>query len=273
MKTLVFMFLAISPIVLHAQKLRDLNIVLELEMPRTKKDINYGTNGAAVAYNPSQKKYYATFAGNAKYPLAVFNTKGKRISSKKLNCMVDIRGLWYNRKTSMVCGRAHAKKKWFNYKLSANGIPTGKEFYLSTRTKIANQQMAAYNAKKDLVYFLQGQFIKVYNREGFEEKSKALRLYPGITDKGDIDDTNAGKTLGRTYNSNVLIYTGIKKAEFGILNYQKKQIELYNKKNGLLTRVLKLPKNTQTYKRFNFSYADGLFWLYNQTTRTWIGYE
>ena len=43
-----------------------------------------GNNGASVAWHPQQKKYYASFAGNATYPLAVFSENGKRLSANDL---------------------------------------------------------------------------------------------------------------------------------------------------------------------------------------------
>ena len=273
MKNLLLALLFISPFALQAQKVRSLSDVMELKMPKTKKDLNSGTNGSSVIYNPSTRKYYASFAGNATYPLAVFNTQGKRISSENLKGRIDMRGMWYNRKLRTICGKVHGKKGWFRYELSDNGIPTAKEIYIIPSSKSSSQQVAAYNVKKDLVYLLNGQIIKAYNANGKENEDAGLRLHPGITNKDDIDDTNKGRTISSAYNSSVLIYTGIRKAEFGILNYSKKQIELYNKRNGLLTQILKLPQGTKTYDFFNFSYADDLFWLYNQNTRTWIGFE
>ena len=51
-------------------------------------------------WHPQQMKYYASMAGNAGYPLAVFDNNGKRLSNDTLNCQVDTRGLRYNPATN-----------------------------------------------------------------------------------------------------------------------------------------------------------------------------
>lgn len=257
------------PILLQAQKVRTLSETIELRMPSKK---HGGTNGAAVTYHSAEGKYYACFAGNSSYPLAVFNEAGKRISKENLEGMIDSRGIWYNDKMNTICGKAHSKKAWYKYTLE-DGIPTSQETYTKASHRTSNQSIAAYNTKRDLVYLLSGKFIEVYYEDGQEDKDELIRIYPGITRKDDIADSDKGDNLDSEYNDNVVVYTGMRKAEFGLLNYQKKQIELYNRKNGLLTKILKLPKSVTTYDSFNFSYANGIFWLYNQRLRTWIGYE
>ena len=49
-----------------------------------------GSNGASVAYEPSFNRYYAVFAGNAAYPLSIFNEEGERINSQPLTALSDI---------------------------------------------------------------------------------------------------------------------------------------------------------------------------------------
>src|SRR5215831_11978397 len=63
--------------------------VIELKMPKTASDDMPGTRGASVAWHPLQKKYYAVFAGNMDYPLAVFDEKGKRLSDDDLFAYID----------------------------------------------------------------------------------------------------------------------------------------------------------------------------------------
>jgi hypothetical protein len=70
-----------------------------------------------------------------------------------------------------------------------------------------------------------------------------------------------------------LFYTGIPNAEFGLLNVMQRQVELYNEKTGLLTQKLKLPDDLPTWPAFNFGYANGTYWAFDQDTRTWTGYK
>jgi hypothetical protein len=54
----------------------------------------------------------------------------------------------------------------------------------------------------------------------------------------------------------------------------KKQIELYDAETGYLTQVLKLPSNApELHTVFDFAYANGLFWIFDEENRTWVGYK
>jgi len=75
------------------------------------------------------------------------------------------------------------------------------------------------------------------------------------------------------YNSTTVIYTGISNAEFGLLNVQTKEIELYSKADGLLTQRLKLPPDTRTNDKLNFSYCNNVYFIYDVLKRSWIGYR
>jgi hypothetical protein len=220
-----------------------------------------------------QKKYYAAFAGNGGYPLAVFDVTGKRLSDDEQATMQDTRGLWYNATLKKICGNGYSDIGWFSYKLDAKGIPEESEIYAAGMNQPGEQSIGVYNAKTNMVCFLYGQNIYMYNKDAMQEEDSTIRLYPGITKAGDIDKEDDGTTLKEDYSSNVLIYTGIPKAEFGLLNSTEKQVELYNKKTGLLTQKLKLPADIETYPSFSFSYTTGTYWAFDQETRIWTGYK
>ncbi len=104
---------------------RTLKKVMELKMPRESSDDNAGSNGGSVCWDPVVKKYYAAFAGNTLYPLAVFDATGKLLSDPELSAMQDTRGLWYNSVTKKVSGNTYNDNGWFYYTTNAKGIPTG----------------------------------------------------------------------------------------------------------------------------------------------------
>jgi hypothetical protein len=55
------------------------------------------------------------------------------------------------------------------------------------------------------------------------------------------------------------------------LNADAHAIELYDEKTGFLTRRLTIPEAVPVESAFNFSFANGIFWLFNIEARTWIG--
>ncbi len=280
MKKIIFSLLLMLPFLLNAQLEKKLKKTIELKMPGiavpskvTGEDSLPGKRGAAVVWHPVLKKYYAAFAGNISFPMAVFDIKGKRLSSVTLTTMEDVRGLWYNPKLKKICGNGYSDIGWFSYKLDAKGIPVDNEIYAEGMNQPGEQSIGVYNAKTNLVCFLEGQHIKMYNAEAMQEEDSSLRLYPGISNADDIDEDDNGEFLSEDYSYNVLIYTGIPKAEFGLLNVVGKQVELYNKKTGLLTQKLKLPDDINTWTAFNFSYSNGTYWIFDQDTRIWTGYK
>jgi hypothetical protein len=280
MKKIFFALFLALPFLSEAQLEKTLKKTIELKMPgkvytsvNTGEDSLPGKRGAAVLWHPVLKKYYAAFAGNRTFPLAVFDATGKCLSDEELTTQVDTRGLWYNPKLKKICGNGYSDIGWFSYKLDAKGIPVDNEIYAEGMNQPSEQSIGVYNAKTNMICFLDGQHIKMYNAQAMQEEDSSLRLYPGISKADDIDEDDDGEFLSEDYSYNVLIYTGISKAEFGLLNVVGKQVELYNKKTGLLTQKLKLPDDINTWPAFNFSYANGTYWAFDQDTRTWTGYK
>lgn len=280
MRKIFFSLLLALPFLLNAQLVKTLKKTIELDMPKTVfvsintgKDSMSGTRGAAVVWHPVQKKYYAAFAGNENYPMAVFDVAGKRLSGEDQTCLIDMRGMWYNPKLKKICGNGYSDIGWFGYKLDAKGIPVENEIYAAGMNQSGVQSIGVFNAITNMVYFLDGQNIYVYNADAMQEEDSTIRLYPGISKKEDIDEDDDDEILSEDYSTNVLIYTGISKAEFGLLNVIEKQVELYNRKTGLMTQKLKLPSDLETWPAFNFSYANGTYWAFNQDTRKWTGYK
>ena len=274
MKRLLIILSLALPLLSQAQLEKELKKTIQLVMPKTAEDDMPGTRGGAVAWHPVQKKYYAAFAGNQAYPLAVFDVQGKRLSGDDLTCMHDLRGLWYNPKLKKICGNGYYDVGWFSYTLDAKGIPVKSDVIAAGMNQPGEQSVGTYDAKTDKVFFLEGTRIFMYNKNFMQEEDSTIRLYPGMTKKPvvDMEDSEPGP-IDEAYNYTVLLYTGEPKAEFGLLNIDKKQVELYNRKTGLLTQVLKLPADLPTWAAFNFSYANGTYWAFDQATRTWTGYK
>lgn len=284
MKKIVLLLLTVIPLLLNAQVVKQLKKTIELKMPgkvyltkgdglekKAGQDSLPGTRGAAVIWHPEQKKYYAAFAGNQSYPLAVFDVAGKRLSGEDQTCMIDIRGLWYNPTLKKICGNGHSDIGWFSYTLNAKGIPETNEVYIRGMNQPGKNSTGAYNAKNNMVYFLSGNIIEVYNAEGMLEEDSTITLQAGFSKKPDEEDELTN--LSEDYNYTTVIYTGAAKIEFGLLNVIENQIELYNRKTGLMTQKLKLPTGATAEPSFNFAYSNGTYWLFDMENRKWTGYK
>ncbi len=232
-----------------------------------------GANGASVAWHPVQKKYYAAQAGNETFPMEVFDEKGKMLSDDKLETMFDVRGFWYNPNTKTLQANGYDNNGWAEYKLNGKGIPTAVTKMDKEAGKPDAQSVGIYDPKNNVVYYLDfnsSSLERHVMKDGVSDTSIALHL--GAKSKDEIKDPIPDDIKGN-YNENAIIYTGIAKSEIGVLNFNDKQIELYNIGTGLRTQILKLPSDAPVQASLNFSYSNGTYWLYDKTERIWHGYK
>ena len=256
---------------ISAQVPQQLKKVMELKMPKTLEDDMPGTRGASVAWHPVFKKYYACFAGNADYPLAVFDATGKRLSDEDLTVLMDTRGLWYNPATKLICGNGHGDLGWFSYMLDKTGLPTDITMIRNNMHQPFAQCVGVFNTTDKQVLFLNGSQVYMYESDGTLADSLVIHWNRKKTDGADEDED---PTLQHEdYNLYALIYTGIKGQELGFLNITNKQADLYDIKTGFLTKVLAFPETAVVEQTFNFAYANSIYWLFNMELRKWVGYK
>ena len=271
--TLFVLAFTIATFPTQAQKTQTLKQVLELKMPKTAEDNMPGKRGASVTWHPVQKKYYAVFAGNVDYPMAVFDATGKRLSADDQIAMLDSRGLWYDPATKLISGNGYNDNGWFTYKLDSKGIPTDLNVVHEGLNQPDVQSVGAYNPTTKKVLFLYTGNVVMYNADA--ERMDSLTIHWGIrktagTQGGSNEDD---EMTPEEYNYTTVIYTGIKGQELGFLNVAEKQVELYDIQNGFLTKIVPLPGTTTVELNFNFSYANGIYWLFDMENRKWVGYK
>ncbi len=250
---------------------RTLKQVMELQMPKTADDELCGTRGAGVCWNPITKKYYAAFCGNAGFPMAVFTSIGKRVSGDSLTTMEDIRGIWFNPSINRIMANCYNEIGWINYELNSAGIPTTNYYKFTGMNQPNEQSVGSYYTLLKSVAFLDGNQVVLYQSSAdAAEVKESVQIHWGRKkSQGPGEDDGE---VGEDYNSNV-VATNIKNAEFGFLNTASKQIELYNYKEGYLQQTLKLPESAPVESSFNFTYSNGIYWLFDIPNRKWIGYK
>ena len=273
MKKIILPFLMLAFVFANAQTKentsdRTLAKVLTLKIQR-----KGGANGASVAWHPKQKKYYAAMAGNVVFPLQVFDAKGKLLSDTSLEAMFDVRGLWYNPLVDALQGNGYDDFGWTQYLLDAKGMPEGLKPLFHGMLQPNEQSVGVFVPKDNAVYFMndRGFTLAKYKVADGNNTNDDITLYPGARTKPEKDAGSEG--LEENYNSNAIVYTGITGAEIGLLNIAANQIELYSLSSGLMQAVLKLPDGAPVYQRLNFSYSNGIYWLFDKNERTWVGYK
>jgi hypothetical protein len=253
--------------------------VMDLKMPTKEESGEFpGTRGASVVWHPKEKKYYAAMSGNIKYPLAVFDAKGKRLSKNDLTCQVDVRGLWYNKYTNNIEGNTYNKGGWFKYVLNKMGMASETAPIVEGMHQPDDQSVGAFDWINKLVLFLDKSFVINYYNNGKEEDNGEegfdMRIihWGQTAEQGAAADEDIMKSP-EGYNLTSLLFTGIKGKELGFLNITKKQIELYDNNSGFITHIITLPQTATVEASFSFAYTNGMYWLFNIDKRTWEGYK
>ncbi len=247
--------------------LRETNaeFVMQIKIPEG------GANGASVVYNPKEKLYYAAQAGNKVFPLIIFDKSGTIVSKEGQETLIDVRGLWYNPKTKRIEGNGYDYAGWFYYDLDKSGLP---EQLVTTKEGLFQPDKnspGVLNTDDDEVLFLDGMNVVCYKTDGTDKK-KVIQVHLGATSASSGTQISASD-FDEGYNSRSIIYTGIKGAEIGFLNVAKKQVELYDIKSGYMSQVIKIPASFTIETFFNFSYSNGVYWLFDKQARMWMGYK
>ena len=240
--------------------------VMELVMPE-----GMGTNGAGVAWNPVNKIYYAAFAGNTEYPLAIFDSKGNRISKDEMLTNFDVRGIWYNSKRKTLQMNGFSDQGWAEYLLDSKGFPAYLKTLFDGKNQPDAQSVGAYNERLELVYFLNEKGnIDVYDlNTGKQLGSKPLHL-----NCENMDDLKKydNETELEVYNK-TLLYTGVKNGEFVLQAKESRVLAYYSSETGMATTLAILPEDAPISESLNLSYANGIFWIFDKANRKWIGYR
>lgn len=272
MKPVLFFLLFLSlQIFVKAQTIRKLNKVIALQMPG-----RVGDNGGTVAIHGRTRNYYATIAGNKTFSFAIFNGAGERTSPADLAVLYDVRGLWYNQSAKTFYANGYGKNGWCKYLIDDEGIPYDVAPLFEGQQQPFPQSAGAYSQKENTVYFLKGAAAVAYDGETGKEIPEKKKLFKvGFTIKNPPPSNYNADTISVLpgYNNTSLVYTGLSNNEFGILNVETREIELYSASTGLMTTRLQLPPEAIVRDKLNFAFCNGIYWLYDASSRSWIGYR
>ena len=218
-----------------------------------------GRHGASVAYNPGAQLYYAVIAGNAEFPLETFASDGRNL--KQSQAYSDMRGLWWNAKAGALEGNLFSDGGIVSIGLTSEGYAgTGnKQIFAGADYQPKEQSVGTFDPKKkEILYYLDGAVVGYARKDGSMTGTYLMLSLP----------------VGQeSINLTTLIFTGVKGMELGVLDVVSKKVYLFSRKDGSLTGTVNLPAGTLTYEKFNFSYANGHVFLFDQENRKWVGYR
>lgn len=247
-----------------AQSTKKMTQVLELSMPEE----GLGNNGASVVWHPGLKKYYAGYAGNEEYCLAVFDERGVLVSSADLLTQLDLRALWFH--NGAIEGNCYDQGGWFRYKLDESGIPYDYEIIQPGGDHQPGvHSPGTIDSKAGKVYFL-GEEGAVFTYDYKTGESKGDLFYLKMGPGGSLGE-NGDAII--EYNSSNLFFTGQKKAEFAVINVENREAEFYDAKTLKLTRKASFPSSAPLPTFLNCAYTNGIFFVFDKDNKKWYGYK
>lgn len=175
----------------------------------------------------------------------------------------------------------YGRAGWVNWNLNEKGIPQQVDYILNEMIQPDDESVGFYDEISDIVYFLYGSAIYYFDATTDAGNNNEINLYIGYTpkeiseDKSIIQHFNNGDIQQGVYNStNAVLVFANEKATFGMLNIEKKQIELYSKKTGMLETVFRLPSEISGLpEKNNFGYCNGRYWIYSSEINSWMAFE
>ncbi len=218
-----------------------------------------GTNGLAVAYNPTARLYYSVFAGNGAYPLEVHNLNGESIYQLEIG--YDVRGMWYDPKTKSLEGITYNNEGGFVFNLNQAGEPEGSRLTDFSYGMDA-QSVGVYAEKLKMVMFAQNGTVSFFKKGKAGVKKQVVLSLPG--DVGIIE--------------NAPMYTGIKGFELAFLDQNSALVHYFNGKTGSYSgsTILNIGKCAEVNEwpwGFRVSYCNNRVFIFDVLTRTWTGYK
>jgi hypothetical protein len=217
-----------------------------------------GTNGAAVAWNPDKALYAAVIAGNPTFPLETFDRNGKALGQGEAG--FDWRGLWYNVKQQRFEGNGAGEEGWATLNLNSNDEPDGVDIIESGQIQPDFQSVGTLDYVTNKVMFLDFESITI---DLYAYGDVDYRTYIELAI--DADDME-------NYNSTTVGFTGKSGYEFVLLDFNKGQLVFFNRK-GEQTAKSKLPKDAPLSDMFCFSFTNDHAFLYDKDARIWYAYK
>lgn len=218
-----------------------------------------GANGLTVTYNPTNQYYYCIQAGNAGYPLEVFNSTG--MSLYTTNAKNDTRGFWYNAKLKCFEGTMYTGGTFKMY-LDGSGFPSYAEFPKNSSAFVPpnEQTQTVCNVAKSEMYLYSyaDNAIFVYNQKNNKLKKKlSIKNCP---------------TGWENINPYAIIYTGHKNYEFGLYDFVNYRILFFNSK-AEYTSSCEMSLDAPYTEVFRVSFANDRVFLYDGDLRSWTAYK
>lgn len=216
-----------------------------------------GGMGVSVVWSPGLKTYYAAISGTGEKWLIVYNQEGKAIKKPYL-LPFDPGSLWLDGSGRSLKSYASGMEGLYEIHLR-EGIPAYYEnVFYALHNPVAIGNGVWVKQRSELWYYHDKTIYRYKTRHAHHRAPLNLNI---------VDFENELNGMG-------LIYTGIRNNEIGLYDRGQHRILLYSVKSGKCNRILQIldPSGPRPLSG-DIAYANGYYWLYNQETGIWHGYQ
>jgi hypothetical protein len=231
-------------------------VATSAELDLTLTTTSGGTNNrSGVVFDPIRSRYYSVNAGSADYPVETYDASGTLLSSVPQG--FDYRGAWWNPALSQFEGNGFANLGIFVQNVdpvTGHALGSGTVIFNGNQPNAQSVGDLDHDANEIIYYF-----------------SGAVHRYDRATNAllGTLPLSGLPVPFA-SLNSNSVIYTGCVGSEIGVYNFQDRRLLFIDKATGAFSGECQLPPNAPPRSSFGMSFANGLFWLYNDGQ--WFGY-
>jgi hypothetical protein len=226
--------------------------------------ITLQTNGAAtacgMAWHPVFQKYYwVGGGGNIGMPVETYSAVG----GAPINSTTeddDFRGLWYNSTLGVIEGNSYAAAGIYTIALDINGVATGSAGNIVASNNQPDPQSGGNidNTSNQVIYYDSGNILKYSRATGSLVATIPITGLP----------VGMGNLV--MYNG---FFTGIPGKEYAVYDYVNQRAYFINYTTGAYVSTVQFPPSAPQPNYYETDYENGLFFLYDNNTLSWIGYQ
>jgi len=254
MKRNLFVVLALAIQYSMAQPTQDISHRISLTASQAR-----GSMGVSVVWNSAEKRYYSAVSGGQEKLLLLYDEQGK-LNHTPYHLEFDPGALWFESGGTALGSSASGIEGLYKIHLRS-GLPAFTEnVYYAIHNPVCIGTGAWVSRKKEVWFY--------HDKTVYRFKiGRAKRVIPIALDIADFDNE---------LNVMSMIYTGIKKREIGLYDYGQNRILLFNAKTGRCSYTLNIKQDGHENLRplcGDFSYANGIYWLFDRETGIWHGYN
>ncbi len=214
-------------------------------------------NKSAVAFYPTQNKYYSVNQGTQANPIEMFPaTGGPALASAPQ--ATNYNGFWYNENLGILEGNVSNQNTIVQHSINpVNSYPLGITVTVGLTGIPSAQSCGQFDPVNNQVIYYNALSLQKYNRS-----TGALMSTVPVT---GLPSTSL--------NSTSLIFTGISGSEVGLYDYVNRKIYFVNDVTGAYSGFCQLPGSAPTPSAFCLGYANNRVFLFDNLTMCWYGYK